>query len=147
RRVQELERRMAALEGTLGRGVEPRTATVASAEPPLAAEAPAAAAPQPAPDATPAEESPPLAPARHPVRKGGVGDAGSVTLETTVTVATPAAPARNPLRTWFTDGNTMVRVGVVVLFFGVAFLLSYFAEHVTVPIEFQFLAVAALGFA
>ena len=46
---------------------------------------------------------------------------------------------------WLSDGNTLVRVGVVVLFFGVAFLLSYFAEHVTVPIQLQFAAVACAG--
>jgi uncharacterized membrane protein len=39
----------------------------------------------------------------------------------------------------------MVRVGIVVLFFGVAFLLSYFAEHVTIPIELQFSGVALAG--
>ena len=39
-----------------------------------------------------------------------------------------AAAAPNPLWAWFTGGNALTRVGIVVLFFGVAFLLSYFAE-------------------
>ena len=64
----------------------------------------------------------------------------------------PAAPspprrARNPLWAWFTGGNALTRIGVVVLFFGVAFLLKYFAEHFTVPIELRLAAVAGFGVA
>jgi len=44
---------------------------------------------------------------------------------------------------WLTGGNTVVRVGVVVLFFGVAFLLRYAYEHVHVPIELRLSGVAA----
>lgn len=39
-------------------------------------------------------------------------------------------------------GNAMVRVGIIVLFFGVAFLLKYAAEHVHVPIELRLTGVA-----
>jgi len=48
------------------------------------------------------------------------------------------------LREYFTGGNLVVRVGVIVLFFGVAFLLKYAAEHTHVPIEAR-LAGVALG--
>jgi len=41
----------------------------------------------------------------------------------------------------------MTRIGVVVLFFGVAFLLKYFAEHFTLPIAARLLAVAVAGVA
>jgi len=41
------------------------------------------------------------------------------------------------IREYFTGGNTLVRVGVVILFIGVAFLLRYVAEHTHVPIEFR----------
>ncbi len=41
----------------------------------------------------------------------------------------------------------LTRIGVVVMFFGVAFLLKYFAEHFTVPIELRLAAVAAFGVA
>ncbi|HEY0342095.1 MAG TPA: hypothetical protein VGC34_14910, partial [Steroidobacteraceae bacterium] len=41
------------------------------------------------------------------------------------------------LREFFTGGNTLVRVGVLILFFGVAFLLRYLAEHTQVPIQFR----------
>ena len=50
----------------------------------------------------------------------------------------------NVLWQWITGGNTLARVGVVVLFIGVAFLLKYATEHVSVPIEAR-LAGVALG--
>jgi uncharacterized membrane protein len=46
------------------------------------------------------------------------------------------------LREYFTGGNTLVRCGVVVLFFGVAFLLRYLAEHSHLPIELRLSGVA-----
>jgi len=49
------------------------------------------------------------------------------------------------LREYFTGGNTLVRVGIVVLFFGVAFLLRYLAEHTKIPIELRLSAVALGG--
>ena len=61
--------------------------------------------------------------------------------------ATPVAPKPNPVWTWFTGGNALTRIGVVVLFFGVAFLLRYFAEHFAFPIELRLAAVAAGGIA
>ncbi len=61
--------------------------------------------------------------------------------------APPVTATVNPLWAWFTGGNALTRIGVVVLFFGVAFLLKYFAERFTVPIEIRLAAVAAAGFA
>lgn len=65
---------------------------------------------------------------------------------------TPAQPPQssatgthNALWAWFTGGNAMTRIGVVVLFFGVAFLLRYFAEHFTIPIEARLAGVALAG--
>ncbi len=58
----------------------------------------------------------------------------------------PGKPARfDPLRwivNYFTSGNVVVRVGVIVLFFGVAFLLKYASERVQLPIEMRLIAVA-----
>jgi uncharacterized membrane protein len=61
--------------------------------------------------------------------------------------STPAAPP--PLagvfgfiRDWFTGGNTVVRVGVIVLIFGVGFLLKYAAERTELPIELRLVGVA-----
>lgn len=56
---------------------------------------------------------------------------------------TPTAP--NPLWVWFTGGNALTRIGVVVLFFGVGFLLKYFAHYFTIPIELRLSGVALLG--
>jgi uncharacterized membrane protein len=47
-------------------------------------------------------------------------------------------------RDWLFGGNTVVRVGIIVLFFGVAFLLKYAADNDMLPIEFR-LAGTAIG--
>jgi uncharacterized membrane protein len=53
------------------------------------------------------------------------------------------------IKNWFTEGNVPVKVGVIVLFLGVAALLKYAADAgwLTVPVEFRLagIAVAALG--
>jgi uncharacterized membrane protein len=56
----------------------------------------------------------------------------------------PLEPAAEPNRIvqWLLGGNTVVRVGVVVLFFGVAFLLKYAYEHTHVPLELRLIGVA-----
>ncbi|MGO9934110.1 MAG: DUF2339 domain-containing protein [Steroidobacteraceae bacterium] len=51
------------------------------------------------------------------------------------------------IRNFFIGGNTLVRVGVIVLFFGVAFLLRYLAEHTHVSIEVRLSGVACLSIA
>lgn len=45
-------------------------------------------------------------------------------------------------RDWLMGGNTVVRVGIIILFFGVAFLLKFAAEHAVLPLE---LRVAGIG--
>ena len=60
----------------------------------------------------------------------------------------PASPrAPNPIWAFLTGGNAPVRIGLIVLFFGVAFLLKYVAERITVPIELRLAGVAAGGIA
>lgn len=63
----------------------------------------------------------------------------------------PELPEREPqnslidaLVRFFTDGNVVVRVGIVVLFFGVAFLLKFAVDNNLLPIELR-LGAAALG--
>ncbi len=46
-------------------------------------------------------------------------------------------------RDWLLGGNTVARVGLLVLFIGVAFLLRYLAEHTRIPIELRLAAVAS----
>ena len=60
----------------------------------------------------------------------------------------PAPPAgRDRHAGWivefFTTGNIVAKVGVVILFFGVAFLLRFAAERGVLPIEYRLMAVTA----
>jgi uncharacterized membrane protein len=60
--------------------------------------------------------------------------------------ARPATPPQrpSPIREWLVNGNMVARAGIVILFFGVAFLLKYTYAHLHVPIELR-LAAVALG--
>jgi len=49
------------------------------------------------------------------------------------------------LSSFFTGGNLVLKIGVVILFFGVAFLLKYAAQRNLVPLEFRLAGVAAGG--
>ncbi|MEM8497723.1 MAG: DUF2339 domain-containing protein [Pseudomonadota bacterium] len=53
--------------------------------------------------------------------------------------------AKSLVWSYFTDGNIFVRIGLLVLFFGIAFLLRYAAEHSLVPLELRFIAAALVG--
>ncbi|MND49960.1 hypothetical protein D3C80_409140 [compost metagenome] len=66
--------------------------------------------------------------------------------------AQPPVPPRGPnlidraisrARAWLFGGNTVLRVGVVLLFLGLAFLLRYATEGVVVPVELRYAGVAA----
>lgn len=62
--------------------------------------------------------------------------------------AADATPS--PLPLWlqrFMGANTLVRTGVLVLFFGVAFLLKWVSERVTFPIQGRLVATALGGLA
>ncbi len=65
----------------------------------------------------------------------------------------PAPPKRdapmqpNPLWAWLTGGNTIVRVGVLILFIGMAFLAKYAAENAVFPLELRLAAVGAAAIA
>ena len=48
---------------------------------------------------------------------------------------------------FFTTGNVVVKVGAIVLFFGLAFLLKYAAERSMFPIELRLLSVVVIGIA
>lgn len=52
--------------------------------------------------------------------------------------------AVNLVKRYFTEGNLFVRVGVIILFFGIAFLLKFAYEHSMLPVEFRLLG-AVLG--
>lgn len=46
------------------------------------------------------------------------------------------------IRQFFTTGNVVVKVGVIILFFGVAFLLKYAAQRNAFPIELRLIAIS-----
>jgi uncharacterized membrane protein len=70
--------------------------------------------------------------------------------EVTAAHAPAAPPPGNDLlqrgfeaaRGWLLGGNTVARVGILVLFLGLAFLLRYASERVTLPVEFRYAGVA-----
>jgi uncharacterized membrane protein len=168
RRIGELEQRIATLERALGqpalgeaqRSIADDVAEAARAEAsPFTAAASAAAAHAAAPSSAPAalllppagatlapspaaEVPPPFAPEAPRIAAPGAALPEPAPPDS---VAPRATPSANPLWAWFTGGNALTRIGVVVLFFGVAFLLRYFAEHFTVPIELRLAGVAAAG--
>jgi uncharacterized membrane protein len=43
---------------------------------------------------------------------------------------------------WLSGGNTVLRVGVVLLFIGLAFLLRYASEQFDLPVEYRYIGVA-----
>ncbi|MGY0195928.1 DUF2339 domain-containing protein [Leptothrix sp. BB-4] len=51
------------------------------------------------------------------------------------------------LHAWLVSGNPILKIGIGVLFVGLAFLAKYASEHVTVPIELRLggIALVALG--
>ncbi len=61
----------------------------------------------------------------------------------------PQIPFRDrlpePVRNLIYGGNALVKTGVLILFLGLAFLLRYTAERVTVPIELRYAGVAVVG--
>jgi len=64
----------------------------------------------------------------------------------------PAAPewiaaAWSQARAWITGGNPVVKVGLVVLFFGVSFLLKYASDHSLLPVELRMAGAGLLGVA
>ncbi|MBR8333698.1 DUF2339 domain-containing protein [Burkholderia ambifaria] len=100
-------------------------------EPAVAARTSAAPAASSAPTNAPSAAARPIPPAPPPPREPGIADR-----------------AFRAARDWLLGGNTVVRVGIIVLFFGVAFLLKYAADNSMLPIEFRLagtaLAAAAL---
>jgi uncharacterized membrane protein len=50
-----------------------------------------------------------------------------------------------PVRNFIFGGNTLVKVGVLLLFLGLAFLLRYAAERVSVPVPLRYTGVMLVG--
>src|SRR5689334_10993346 len=116
----------------------------------VAAPAAVAETPAPPPPAEPAAEAAPVMSPRvaaayaavgNELPPGAVQPAPAAEPERPAAGGQPSAPPPkaepDPFTRWLFGGNTLVRVGVIVLFFGVAFLLKYAAERDLVPIELR----------
>ena len=152
-RLARIERRLEALERALGpapRGEREPAADWPEAPPPAVvapvAVVDAAVSPAPEPAAEPADPPPRPAYGARPDWQATMvlpGDAPATGAN--VPAALTAARPQPRLWGWFTEGNTLTRVGVVILFFGVAFLLAWFADHLTLSIEASLALVALAG--
>lgn len=160
-RVAELEQRVSLLEQRLAQGAggavlaPPIDPAVQAAPPvPLAvrpaavADAGVAAAHVPLPEIRPAAIQPPPeaaapAPARPPVAMP------APPRRPPPPPPPPPVPLRDrlpaPIANLVFGGNMLVKLGVLILFLGLAFLLRYTAERVTVPVELRYAAVALVG--
>ncbi len=169
-RVARLEAEVAMLRSSMGvaareattfvhgpAAVEPRPATPQPVEPvapPREAPAPEveqARAPQAeAPREEPAQPVPEAAYAEFADDQAAPAMAAAKPAEP-LKPAQPAEPAKPNIIDrlisagigWLLGGNTVVRVGIIVLLFGVAFLLKYAADNSLLPIEFRIAGVAA----
>ncbi|MEO8449337.1 MAG: DUF2339 domain-containing protein [Gemmatimonadota bacterium] len=65
--------------------------------------------------------------------------------------SSPASPSDfqlfAPAQRWLLGGNTIVKVGVGILFIGLAFLAKFASEHVRVPVEVRLAIIAAAAIA
>ncbi len=107
--------------------------TIPAAPAPASTAAPAAAAakataPQPQQPAQASQPAPAPQPPQPP-RKPPVADEPS--------------RLQQLVQRWVFGGNPLVKIGVLILFLGLAFLLRYVAEHTVVPIGLRYAGVAA----
>lgn len=107
---------------------------------------PTAAAPTPSPAQPPRPSTPgPIESAPAPVAAQRVPEAR----QSSPRAARPAPPeptvfdrAIGNAIAWLKGGNSLARAGIVILFFGAAFLAKYAAEHSLFPIELRFICIA-----
>lgn len=161
RKRKELEQRVLVLEA-LQRGASPAPTAQDVSPAPTAAPTPqdvshapvialaVAAAPETAPASAPQDAAPvaaPITPAADPSPAPPEPAAEHPAPTAAPGLASEADAVTKWLRDWFTQGNMLVRVGVVVLLFGVGFLVKYTAELGLVPIEARLTGAAMLGVA
>ena len=163
--VQTLLSRVVALEREIGAMRGQLAAFRANEAPVEAAGTPATATSQPMPTTMAAEVQAPAPVAMHvdiePVAP--IVHAPKPVAATTVAATPPIAAPRRPVMPppavplrdrlppfvarWIFGGNTIVKAGVLILFLGLAFLLRYTAERVTLPVEWRYAGVALVGVA
>jgi uncharacterized membrane protein len=174
--AQRLQSDLAAMEHALAayeRGPaakpEPPPATDKPAErEPLVARAgvaPPAPQPEPQPMPSPVPMSPPMTtplpvPAAYKTDAADTADlawaAAKQAARAGAAPSRPAAPPKPPseppawftaARRWLFEGNLVAKIGLLILFIGVSFLLKYAAARVTVPIELRLAGIVLVDLA
>lgn len=173
--VAKLEARVATLERALSEaGVLPDAAAerlrAKEAPAPVAAPVPVPVAPVAVPAAVTRPVPTPIsasAPELAPAKAASLAAAVAAAPQATVAVQPPLPPEPEPMpepvpepmpeaTPWrerlpaplaqlIFGGNVLVKLGALILFLGLAFLLRYTAERVTVPIEMRYASVALVG--
>jgi uncharacterized membrane protein len=138
---QTLESKIRAMQSPVERAPPPA--------PPAPVAQPAAAStntPQSRPTVTPTPTPQPT-PQPQMQRPAAQAMASNATRAPRIIVQQPSTPS--PLEealeacvNWFKGGNPLARIGIVILFFGAAFLAKYAAEHSLFPIELRFVGLA-----
>ena len=143
--IRYLQERVAALERAPRAEAKPEIAPVTEKHEPSPAEAadtasqtPSPVTPQTSPQRAPIEPRPPT----QPPRSDSDGPTFTRQPELPRTAAPSTPPEPSVLWNFFFGGNTLVRFGVIVLFFGVAFLLKYASEQIEISIEARLIGVA-----
>jgi len=128
-----MRERVAAAPAPAPTATPPPAAAPATPERPAESPQPPHAVPPPLPERTLSEPSAPRMPPRPP----------------TPSRPDPLTLAARAVRRWFTEGNVPVKVGVLVLFAGVAALLKYASDQgwMTFPIELRLAGIASAGVA
>src|SRR6185369_4755888 len=147
--LRRLRARVSVLEEALLRApaAAPNALAIPATTAPAPDESPIAAAVAPA--ATVAVQvEPAIATVSAPAEPAGTAEGAAFARAADVPPA-PENAAISAIKRWFTEGNVPVKIGVLVLFLGVAALLKYAADQgwLSVPMEFRLagIAVAALG--
>jgi uncharacterized membrane protein len=140
RRIDDLEREVAELRDMLG-GLPRAPTPQAAPEPPQ----PAVPTPSPTEPEPPTPPAPPT-PAWRPTPVTPPAPAREVPVPEAPVVPAPARPTMPrwmlAARTWLLTGNLVARLGLVILFIGVAFLIKFVAATVDIPIELRLAGVA-----
>jgi len=151
--LQPLSDRIAALEQKMAGPGEHDNESVASPEQPVNEDLPQLAASGP-PEAAhvPAVDVDQVLPDSEPVMQHAAATpdrvaAGDGWTDSASGSRTARPEFINRIVDFFTGGNLVVRVGVVVLFFGVAFLIRYAAERNMVPVELRLATIALAAIA
>jgi uncharacterized membrane protein len=134
-RLNQLEAQMKVLRMKLGEQTVP---------PPVETNIPREAAPSVVEVARPA--TPPAPPIKAPVHAPPIKTAAPATaLPTQVHKEDIFDRLSKRIMGFFTDGNVFAKVGLIILFFGVGFLVKYAAERNYFPVEVRFIVAAMIG--